>query len=142
VRTSTMDILPTLREWIGLPPAALDQGVSLLPALRGEEEPPAERTFFGDLRCPPWFDSHVIKSVIQSDHKFILTLPDAVELYDLAADPREHHSLTDQEPALVAELRAQLVTFEKTCPIFDRESAEITLDAAEIRKLKSLGYVK
>lgn len=139
---SVLDILPTLRDIVGLPPSPVEQGLSLMPAIRGEGRPPEDRPFFADLRSPPWFGNQTLKAVICGDDKYILTLPDTEELYDLAADPREQSSVLAERRSLAAELGGALEDFEETCPRYTHESAEVSLDEEAIEKLKALGYVQ
>ena len=90
---SILDIVPTVREFVGLPPDSLLQGISLVAAMLRHDALPVDRTFFADLRCPPRFDGLTLKAFIRNDRKFIWTLPDKVELYHLRLDPGEQESL-------------------------------------------------
>jgi arylsulfatase A-like enzyme len=139
--TSVLDILPTVRGLAGLPENPAEQGVSLVAALRGRGELP-DRAFFGDLRSPPWFGDQTLKSVVRGDYKYILTLPDTEELYDLADDPGEQDSIIDDNRELADELRAELDAFEEECTKYAPESGEVNLDEEDVKKLESLGYVK
>lgn len=139
---SVLDILPTLRDYVGLPPNPIEQGLSLLPVIRGEGRLPEDRPFYSDLRSPPWFGNQTLKAVVRGDDKYILTLPDTEELYDLAADPGEQASVLAERRLLAAELRGELEAFEETCPKYAQESAEVSLDEEAVQKLKSLGYIQ
>jgi len=139
---SVLDILPTLRDFVGLPASPVEQGVSLLPAVRGEGRPPTGRTFFSDLRSPPWFGSRTIKAVVRGGDKYVLTLPDTEELYDLSTDPGERNSGLLERRSLADELRAELDDFEESCIRFTQESAGVELDEEDVEKLKALGYVQ
>lgn len=141
-RVSTLDILPTLREAAGLPPAPQIQGLSLLTVIRGQGLPPEGRELFAELRSAPWFGSRTLKAVIRGNDKYVLTLPDSEEFFDLAGDPREQRSLAGEPDARLAELRSHLERFEAECPRFAVDSVRATLDPQMIEKLKSLGYVK
>lgn len=139
---SLLDVLPTLREYVGLPPDPVEQGASLLPVIRGDGPAPASRTFFADLRSPPWFGDQTIKAVVRGNDKYVLTLPDAEELYDLAADSGEQASVILENVTLAEELRAELSAFEGDCVRFTQESVGVTLDDEDVEKLKALGYVQ
>ncbi|HET7293074.1 MAG TPA: sulfatase [Vicinamibacteria bacterium] len=139
---STIDVLPTLRELAGVPRGQQDAGVSLLATLRGEVK--ETRSFF-PMRF--WKPSNVRlarKAVVHGRHKYIVEQPvNTEELYDLEADPGERRNLAASEPALVAELRERLRSFERSAPSYPREFASkvpITRDQAE--ELKALGYVQ
>ena len=139
---SVLDILPTLRDYVGLPPNPIEQGLSLLPVVRGEGRLPEDRPFYSDLRSPPWFGNQTLKAVVRGDDKYILTLPDTEELYDLTEDPSEQASVLAEFRSLAAELRGELEAFEDTCPRYAQESAEVSLDEEAVQKLKSLGYIQ
>ena len=139
---SVMDILPTIRDYLGLPPGPAEQGSSLAPAIRGEGRPPEGRSFFADLRSPPWFGSLTVKAVVRDDDKYVVTLPDTEELYDLGADPGEQTSLLSERRVLADELRAELDAFEESCVRYGQESAEVELDEEALEKLEALGYVQ
>lgn len=139
---SLLDVLPTLRDYAGLPANPIEQGVSLLPAIRGDGPLPAGRSFYADLRSPPWFGDLTVKSVVRGSDKYVLTLPDAEELYDLAADPGEQAMILSENLSLAAELRAELEQFERDCVKFTQESVGVTLDEEDVEKLESLGYVQ
>jgi arylsulfatase A-like enzyme len=139
---SLLDVLPTLRSIAGLPAGPAEQGVSLISAVRGGKALPGQRRMFAELHSPPWFGLKSIKAVIQNNHKYVITLPDEEELYDLAADPGEQRSLAGQRESVVRDLRAQLGLFEAEFPMVLPDSVRTTLDPELIEKLRSLGYVK
>ena len=92
------DIAPTLLEYAGLPVPEAMQGRSLRPILAGESSPDEHRDF---VRC------EYLDAVNGPDHTFATMYRDRRwklnvyhghgigELFDMQADPREHHSLWD-----------------------------------------------
>lgn len=99
------DLMPTLLDIAGIPvPEGLD-GVSLLPALRGQGAAPrphlhGEHVVFGQsmqwIRDPRW--------------KYVWLSGDGHEqLFDLMSDPRELHDCAAAHPAEVQRLRALLI---------------------------------
>ena len=92
------DIAPTLLEFAGLPVSEAMQGRSLRPILAGESSPDEHRDF---VRC------EYLDAVNGPDHTFATMYRDRRwklnvyhghgigELFDMQADPREHHSLWD-----------------------------------------------
>ncbi len=110
------DLVPTILELIGISPedifgAGTDidfDGKSLMPLVRGEQ---GEReTEFYITECT-WMRKHGWRT---PDYKLILALePDfhfkpAVELYDLKGDPQENNNIAEQQPEIVADLRARM----------------------------------
>ncbi len=139
---SLIDVLPTLREMGGVPGDDMEQGISLLCAVYGEQPPSGARPFFGELHSAPWYGSETKKCVIRGNHKYIQTLPSAEELYDIVMDPRERRSVAAQWPKVVEQMRKQLELFETRYPRLAADSSSTTLDPQTIEKLKSLGYIK
>jgi arylsulfatase A-like enzyme len=75
-------------------------------------------------------------------YKLIVNLEnDAVELYDVVADPGETTNLAAAEPDRVAALREQLVA-ERRHAAAGRDADRIELDAEMMRQLKALGYTQ
>jgi arylsulfatase A-like enzyme len=88
---SNVDFAPTLLEWLGLSPPHELPGVSLMPALRGEPLPGAERPLyakmsaFGRLNdCVVWRGRKYVRHFDPRSR-----LPVATRIFDLERDPRE-----------------------------------------------------
>ncbi len=139
---SILDVLPTMREAARLPAGEVERGVSLLPVIREDGAPVTGRTFHADLRSPPWFGSLTMHSVTRDRQKYILTLPDTEELYDLTRDPSERTSLTDRRRDAAAEFRAVLGEFHETVPRYGTGTVSISLDSETREQLESLGYMQ
>ncbi|MBL9157067.1 MAG: sulfatase [Verrucomicrobiales bacterium] len=113
------DFLPTLRDGLSLTreEGAIHDGISLLPALRGEpvSERPLFRYFPHDPGVPDWLPPSV--SVSRGDWKLIRIFHGGENgahrwlLYDLAKDPGETTNLASAEPGRVAELDDLIVGF-------------------------------
>lgn len=106
----TNDLLPTVLEIAGLPlqPEYTDDGVSLVPLLRGLGSLDRDELFW---HYPHYHGSgHRPSGAIRSgDHKLIQWYEDGrVELYHLRDDPGESQDLSRSMPELVGALRDRL----------------------------------
>ena len=140
-RVSALDILPTLRDYVGLPADPGVQGISLWPAIRGGAPLPENRDYFADLRTGPWFGSLTLKYVLRNDNKYILTVPDQGELYDLSADPGEKTDLAPQRSAEADELKSLLLNTEAAWRRHVPVQLQVDLNREQIDRLRSLGYI-
>jgi arylsulfatase len=104
------DIMPTLLELAGAScPKPMD-GVSLVPALRGEK--PGGREYLHSEHAPCYSQQQAFHALTDGHFKYIWRPLDGTEhLFDLAKDPREEHDLAKvtTQNALVEQWRARLV---------------------------------
>ena len=142
-RVSHIDVIPTLRELLGRPTAALDQGSSLAALLRGENDAAGDRLQYlvGTSR------SDGFAALVDGRFKLI-TRPDSVELFDVRADPDETQDVWAEYPDAVAAMRRMIdALYEENVsrreervggatPERVREVGEETL-----RELRALGYL-
>ena len=140
----TADILPTVLHAARVPLPRNIDGVSLLPAMRGEPLP--ELWAYGEtgatfmeldpeLHLPGVAGKH--RLVRTSDWKLI-RVPGAENEYHLLKLPDDEAVLPGDHPAVVAELRAYL---ERMLATELEPSAESPLTPEELKTLKSLGYI-
>lgn len=131
-----IDVLPTLLEWLQLPPIEFQEGRSLVPMLRGSDDPAepsrAEIT------------EHRRRNRVTALPYALIVGEGGPRLYDLSSDPGETHDLAIEKPEIVAQLSA----------LFDshrgRRSAAAAVprlpgapvDSETQRKLRALGYVE
>ena len=98
-----VDLFPTVFDALGLEPPRDIDGVSLLPMMRGQEQPLVGYAET-DYRL---FVHH--RAIRKGDHKLILDLMDGgIELYDVASDPGETQDISSAEPRLTYELEQEL----------------------------------
>jgi arylsulfatase A-like enzyme/Tfp pilus assembly protein PilF len=131
----SIDILPTLLDYSGLPSPAGLEGRSLRPAADGremEDAPSYAESFYTQLELG-WAPLYGWRT---ATHKFI-DAPHA-ELYDLAQDASEKTNLIAQQGALADQMRRGLQSaVRKAVPA----SAVAETDAESAARLRSLGYV-
>lgn len=145
----TVDLLPTVLSAAGLAasaPAELD-GVDLMPALRGATAMPALLAYADSINTLVYSTSRdiqdekteVLFAVVEGRWKYIhhLGAPDASELYDLAADPRELDNRFAAEPEQVERMRRALSQFD----FLPRAALGLeSMSDEDAKRLESLGY--
>jgi arylsulfatase A-like enzyme len=148
----SIDIMPTILDFLGVPDSPHAQGRSLLPALEGKlEEAPAlleatlhyyegknlghEPMMITGLRTSEWKLMHV---TVERDGK-----PGWIgELYNIADEPQELTNVSEENPEilrnLIEELNALTLTHSKgALPKGNR----LEMDEETRAKLKALGYL-
>jgi Tfp pilus assembly protein PilF len=115
------------------------QGVDLLPALRGEQEPPALAQYAEARLAEEGFGMAPLFGVRQGGRKWIAA--PRPELYDLAADPREQANLYPESPEAAKPLADALAAVEADSAerALTAETREIDRETEEM--LRALGYL-
>lgn len=136
----TVDIMPTILDYLGIAPDSYLQGRSFLDAIRTESE--TGKLIFSRQKCPP---QNRIYSLIDGDYKLISRLKTGErELYDLSSDPEERVNLAERNRARTSRMHQQLTgilqTNRRLAADFSAATDVESLTASEIEKLKSLGY--
>ena len=130
----SIDVLPTLADFAGLPPPKDVEGRSLRPAADGREmpdEPTYAESLYPELELG-WAPLHAWRTATV---KYI-NAPRA-ELYDLKKDATEAMNRAGEEPARVASL-ARTVEAALRSPIPSTPTAAVDPETAE--RLRALGY--
>lgn len=139
---SIVDVLPTLREFLGLPPDRAHEGVSLLGRLRGRPLP--KRPLFAHLyrQAGLWGskDELRVRALILDEWKYLDgTLGE--ELFDMRADPGESvNRLADAGP-VADSLRRRLADMAGGMSSSAAERVSLPLDPQTQDELRTLGYV-
>jgi arylsulfatase len=137
-RVSTIDIMPTLLEYLELEPrqhAPLIQGQSLIEPLVGFK-PPAPTPRYAVCKM------HRKWCVAHGCYKYILSEDGSGTLIDLLTDPGEQHDASAQWPDLAAELREAAFAFAQASPhLFDADQEPAQADEEHRRQLEALGYL-
>jgi arylsulfatase A-like enzyme len=139
VRTnvSLVDLLPTLRSILGLPPSEQDAGVDLTAFYTKAGEVPVDRALFASRTTGMAWK----RSVIRGRYKLIETRPGGTELYDLESDPGERRNLVDERGELSEELLRFSRDFRASAPKWDGVRTTVEISPEDLRRLEELGYV-
>lgn len=142
-RVSLIDVLPTLREACGLPPARGDAGLSLWPLIAGRAPGLAPRPLFAHLRRGERKDGReaALRATLAEDWKRIGGDPQGALLFDLVRDPRDARNLARDEPEIAERLQRLYQEREARARSYAGETVDVGLDAEDIEGLKALGYV-
>jgi len=109
-RAMSMDLFPTLLEAAGVNcPPAID-GVSVLPLALGHAQPELRKYwFFRRREGGTRYAGKTIEAVRRGDWKLLQNSPfEPMELYNLAADPREERNVIGEQRKVFSELAAAL----------------------------------
>jgi len=134
---TTLDVVPTLRGLLQLPPSIQDQGQDLLapgpvqPVFSFLAGKSGQHALAGDLA-----------SVVVGDHRLIALDGGRVELYDLATDPLERDDLSAELPELVAELLQELDRVQASSRAYPR-ATRLPEPPSEtmLEHLRGIGYL-
>jgi arylsulfatase len=139
---STLDILPTLLDWLDLPAAEEGDGRSLRNLVEGHDRGDASLLVAEQGSEPDNFSKSLIVWPWKTIY-FRTPAGERYELYDLGRDPDEQHDLAASHPDDLARLSVRLrALFEEQRPISAAAaSGPAELDARARRQLRSLGYV-
>ena len=137
---SSLDILPTLCDYIGRKPDPQFEGRSLLPAMRGKAEYLVGRPIYAYVER----GSRRFRCILRDNWKLIMT-PEGNKsfLFDLKTDPDEKRNLaekaqhTDRRLAMAREYRQ----FEKNSRKYEQKMVDMEFTRKQIEELKALGYI-
>ena len=159
---SLVDVLPTIREILGLPQDPAGAGRSLADFWRDGAAAPQDRYIFSHLvrlvkrgnkkdrfRLVKLREigntaikSSVARAVISGKWHMISTIfPEQQLLYDWQADPLETSDVWQEELIRAHRLKEYFLEFEAHSRKFRPDIKLIDLDADKIRELKTLGYL-
>ncbi len=155
---SMIDVLPTLLDLVGLPPAEIAQGQSLAPLMLGREGWEPRPVILDELGLDR--DTGELSGVIEVvDGRWGASLeinldpdqppeerrPSPLLLYDLWNGPMALWSLHEERPDLVQKYTAFLEEqFEAHLALsqYFTPSGEIELTPEQLRTLRTLGYIR
>jgi arylsulfatase A-like enzyme len=105
-----MDVYATACNAANVPPPHDIDGVSFLPALKGENQPDPQRDmYFIRREGGPAYQGLTIEALRRGDWKIVHDSPFApLELYNLQSDPKEENDLAAKNKGKLAELSKSL----------------------------------
>ena len=134
----TVDIAPTVLDWLGLAPLAGVDGVSLRPLITGATDNLEVLGYGESIELLTLFDCAILRFVREGRWKYIHKVNP--ELYDLQSDPRELTNLAAVQVEQVATLRGELEALVgELSPA--SSSARAPISAETRQQLQALGYV-
>ena len=137
-----VDLRPTLLALLGVGegPGAVGEGVDLGPLLTGRAEG-ARPPNLAEIRLK---DGYHRNAIVDGDWKLIEDVSNRrLELYDLAADPRERENLVTREPERAAELASELRIAIERAELLGHDfapDAAVEHTPAELEHLRAMGY--
>ena len=133
---SLVDLLPTLRSILGLPPSEQDAGSDLTAYYTEAGGVPEERAVFASRTTGMAWK----RSVVRGHYKLIETRPGGVELYDLESDPGERRNLADERGDLSAEMIRSFADYRASARKWDGVRTTVEVSPEDLRHLEELGY--
>ncbi|MGA2631305.1 MAG: sulfatase-like hydrolase/transferase, partial [Terriglobia bacterium] len=134
----TIDIAPTVLQFLGIVPPSGMQGNSLLSLMLGKTTASPTSAAYCESYYPSEFGWSALRA-LRSGHLKYIDAPKP-ELYDLATDPQETHNLYQTQRATALELKSQ---FERlVARVTPKESAaRAPVSPTDLEMLASLGYI-
>ena len=146
-RVSTLDILPTIAEFLYRPAPPHIDGESLMPFLRDPAQRSnglGERAVFAQRMSEGIDADRTFNSITRGAYQLIQQpAKQRYQLFDLSKDPLAQHDLFKANPQLARELAEELAAFLEREIRFERNLAgDVTLDAETQADLGRLGYAE
>lgn len=142
---ATLDIFPTIAEYLGLEIPNQCVGQSLLTSLKRKQEGSlADRTLYSYLfKRRKDLGNQISFATIEKDWKCIIVNPGANQhLHYLKDDPQELNNLRKTEKQLVETMAAKYTQYEQAAVKHLSEAVDFNLDQEKIESLQSLGYIE
>jgi arylsulfatase len=148
---SSVDVLPTVLDYLRVPVSHRMRGRSALPPALGHPDPGPERSAYLEQILEK-YGSFDIRALRTRDRKFVsvrkweTTFRDPWArgdlLFDLEEDPGETANLLEERPDEARRLRVLLEQAVAKAEAEARGASEVSLDAEHLERLEALGYIE
>jgi choline-sulfatase len=132
----SIDLMPTIAGYLGIPPGPQVQGGSLLPLIQGKGSVP-DRYAFSETLYPKtqmgWSELHAVRT--NSQKVIVAPVP---EFYQLDKDPTESRNVLPQFPGEADKLKKIALTIAGAAGPVTLERQQVSEQT--MRELQSLGY--
>ncbi len=141
-QTRTLDIMPTILDLCSCPPPDGMEGSSLRPLWTRRDGHYDAKESISEM----WRDHWHIVAVRTEDHKYIWNSrsPEQPLLFDLNADPGEHHNIAGQQPDRARYFQSRVDAHLRRAG--RSQSTDLgavpELDEEMVRRLRGLGYLQ
>ena len=138
---SLIDILPTLRDIIGLPKSDVDEGLSLVPLAKGENEKFKNRYIYSHL----WKKVDFLKESKATIHKnfhFQHMNTRTKEVFNLKVDKKEKKNIYFKVFKIAKVMERMFEKFFTESKKYKKDIVNYKMNKERLEKLKTLGYVQ
>ncbi len=138
---STIDILPTVRDILGIKESKEEVGKSLLPLIEGKKNNLDNRYLYSHL----WKNIKKVVEFRATIHKrwhFIIDPSKNRFLFNMSNDKKEKFNVYSAHIKLGKKLEKKFTAFYINSKKYARKKVHLKLTKEKIKKLKSLGYVQ
>ncbi|HSF18891.1 MAG TPA: sulfatase-like hydrolase/transferase [Vicinamibacteria bacterium] len=136
----SIDLMPTVLDWLEIPVPASVQGLSLRPLVEGDVDT-LELVAYGESYYPRGHYGWSELRSLRTDALHFIQAP-RPELYDIRNDPAERKNQAPERPNEVTTFREELETlYQRFAADAVEQQAPVELDEETRRGLEALGYL-
>jgi len=133
-QVQTIDLLPTVLEFLGLPAEPHLMGHSALVYKNGVN---------GHEQAPVFSERADLVSIRHGKYKYIYNVElKTGELYDLQNDPGERKNLSVEDPRTAELMQKEILRWSEAVRKATPEQAGVKVDEKSVKELRSLGYIR
>lgn len=137
----SIDIMPTILDYLDIETPYYAQGKSLMPLMQDQPATAFNDYAYGDNRVHAYLRTHKWKLIVDLD-KMGLEIGEQDKLFDLENDPAEKNNLASIQPNQFNELRNQIKSHLDALPeyIDGKYDFPESIDATHRERIKKTGY--